>query len=212
MNKKKKISIIVAVILIIILLIVFLIITFKTLNHKKEIPVKVIEVLDAIPEYGYTLEDRDTALYKEKFLELKSVLESTEKDDKEYAELLAELFAIDLYTIENKISKYDVGALDFIYPSEQEKFKNKVMDTLYKLVEDNATNNRKQELPVVQSIEATKIEETSYKKGDTDLNGYKITLEISYEKDLDYDDQVEIIVVKDEEKMYVTSLIANEKE
>lgn len=208
MNKKKKISIIVVVVLIIILLIVFLGITYITLNHKREIPVRVIEVLDSIPKYSYTLEDRDTALYKEKFLELKSILESEEKDDKKYAELLAELFIIDLYTIENKISKYDVGSIEFIYPSEQEKFKNKVMDTLYKLVEDNATNNRKQELPVVKNTEVTKIEETSYKKSDTNLNGYKVSMHIRYEKDLEYDEDVEIIVVKEEDKMYVVSLIA----
>lgn len=201
-NKKKKIIIITILVLIIIAC------TIGTYYYffKKEEPLpepKKIEVLDKIIGFEYSLEDRDTSLYKDTFLELKKVLESETYEDKTYAELLAKLFVIDLYTIDNKISKYDVGALDFIYPEEKEKFGNKVMDTMYKLVEDNSTNTRRQELPIVKNVEITKTEEIKYKKGTTNLIGYQINMDISYEKDLGYDKKLAIILVKEENKMYV---------
>jgi len=168
-------------------------------------------VLDSIKGYNYKLEDRDTELYKKKFLELKELLESKEIDEEKYAILVAELFAIDLYTIDNKNTKYDVGALDFIYPEEQEKFKNKVTDSMYKLVEDNSTNNRKQELPVVSDTEIIEITKMEYEKSGTVFDGYNINLELSYEKNLGYDNSIEIIIIEEENVLYVVSTKALEE-
>ncbi len=164
---------------------------------------KKIEVLDKINGFDYSLEDRDTALYKETFLELKKTLESETYEDQTYAELLAKLFVIDLYTMDNKISKYDVGSLDFIYPEEKEKFQNKVLDTMYKLIEDNSYNTRKQELPVVKEVEILKTEETKYKKGNTNLEGYIINVAITYEKELGYDKKMALTLVKEDNKIYI---------
>lgn len=202
-NKKKKKIIIIAIISILLIVAagVSAYFYFKPVEPTPE--VKTVEVLDKIIGYDYSLEDRDTALYKETFLELKELLEGEEKNDKTYAELLAKLFVIDLYTIDNKISKYDVGSLDFIYPEEKEKFQNKVIDTMYKLVEDNSTNTRRQDLPIVKNVEITKIEETKYKKGTTNLNGYQVDIAINYEKDLGYDKKITLTLVKEEEKIYV---------
>lgn len=211
MSKKKKIIIAVILILVIIGSILGWFFFLKP-KPQEEPPAKVIEVLDSIEGYDYKLEDRDTEIYKEKFLELKKVLESEEIEKEKYASLLAELFTIDLYTIDNKNSKYDVGSLDFIYPEEQEKFKNKVMDSMYKLVEDNATNKRNQELPIVSNTEIEKVEETNYTKGETKLEGYEIDLKISYEKDLGYDEKVKITLVKEDKKIYVVSITNSEKE
>lgn len=201
-KKKKKIIIIVTIsILLIVAAGVSAYFYFKPVGPTPE--VKTVEVLDKIIGYDYSLEDRDTALYKETFLELKELLEGEEKNDKTYAELLAKLFVIDLYTIDNKISKYDVGSLDFIYPEEKEKFQNKVIDTMYKLVEDNSTNTRRQDLPIVKNAEITKIEETKYKKGTTNLNGYQVDIAMNYEKDLGYDKKITLTLVKEDEKMYI---------
>ena len=57
------------------------------------------------------------------------------------------------------------------------------MDTMYKLVEDNSSNTRKQNLPNVVGTEITNTEETTYKKGETNLSGYNIYVTIDYEKD-----------------------------
>ena len=148
-------------------------------------------------------------IYKEIFNKLKDVLKEEEINYEEYATYLGELFVIDLYTIENKISKYDVGSLDFIYPSEKEKFQNKVMDTMYKLVEDNSTNTRKQELPVVKNVIVNSTESTTYKKGDTTLDAYLLDLTISYERDLGYDKKVTLTLAKEDNKLYVVNLTSN---
>ncbi len=200
-RKKKKL-----IMLIILLLIIIGGGTGAYFYFQKEEPQpepKKIEVLDKIIGFEYSLEDRDTAVYKETFLELKKTLESDTFEDKTYAELLAKLFVIDLYTIDNKISKYDVGSQDFIYPEEKEKFTSKVMDTMYKLVEDNTTGTRRGELPIVKEVEVTKTEETTYKKGTTNLKGYQIDVFISYEKDLGYDKKITLTLVKEENKIYV---------
>ena len=207
MNKKKKKIIIIVSIVVVILIIIGVIAWFLLKKDEtNEMPVNTIEVLDSINGYDYKLEDRDTELYKEKFLELKSVLESDAIDYESYAKLLAELYVIDLYTIDNKVSKYDVGSLEFIYPEDQEEFKNKVIDTIYKLVEDNATNKRKQELPEVMKTEVKELENTTYQKNDTTLTGYKIPITLTYTKDLEYDKNVIVTVVKENDKMYVVSL------
>ena len=205
-NKKKKIIII--VIIVIILLAVGSFFGYRYVKNKNvDTSTNTIEVLDSIVGYDYHLEDRDGELYKEAFFKLKNLLEKSNTiDDKQYAEYLATLFLVDFYTLENKISKYDVGSLDFLYPEEQEKFQKKAMDTLYKLVLDNGMNTRKQELPTVTKVELEKIENTEYKKGYQMLSGYLINATLTYQKDLGYDKQVKLTLVKEENKLYVVNL------
>lgn len=203
-KKAKKIILCLIVIIVILLSVAFGCTYLKDNNENK--PTNTVEVVDNIEKYGYQLEDRDTAVYKEKYGLLKETLEKEEIDYQEYATLLTQMFLIDLYTIENKINKYDVGSLDFIYETEKEKFANKVMDSLYKLVSDNSDHSRKQDLPVVKEVEIKDIKETKYKKGDTNLEAYQVLAKISYEKDLGYDEEVEVILVKEDYKLYVVNL------
>lgn len=204
-NKNKKIIIISIILILVIVVSVMVGCTFL-----KETPVEgpknTVEVVDKIEAFGYQLEDRDTELYKTTFMELKKVLDNTEIDYEAYASFLAKLFLIDLYTIDNKISKYDVGALDFIYETEREKFKNKLLDTMYKLVLDNSNHERKQELPIVKSVNIEKIENTKYKKENIELSGFKVKAQIQYEKDLGYDKNVEVTIIKEENKLFVVNL------
>lgn len=210
--KSKKKKIIIIVIIVILLLAVGGFFGYRYFKNKNtETPTNTIEVLDSITGYDYHLEDRDGELYKETFFKLKDLLEkSSTIDDKLYAEYLATLFLVDFYTLENKISKYDVGSLDFLYPEEKEKFQKKAMDTIYKLVLDNSTNTRKQELPTVTKVELDKIENTEYKKGNQTLLGYLITATIAYQKDLGYDKNVKLTLVKEENKLYVVNLTSEE--
>lgn len=210
--KSKKKKIIIIVIIVILLLVVGGFFGYRYFKNKNtKTPMNTIEVLDSITGYDYHLEDRDGELYKETFFKLKDLLEkSSTIDDKLYAEYLATLFLVDFYTLENKISKYDVGSLDFLYLEEKEKFQKKAMDTMYKLVLDNATNTRKQELPTVTKVELDKIENTEYKKGNQTLPGYLITTTITYQKDLGYDKNVKLTLVKEENKLYVVNLTSEE--
>ncbi len=207
MDSKKKKKKIIFIFLFLLFIVSIFFIYFLKVNKSKNINENKIEVLDCIEKYEYNLEDRDSDIYKENFIKLKDLLEKQNAIDyQEYAKYLASLFLIDLYTINNKVSKYDVGALEFIYPEEQEKFRNKVMDSIYKLVEDNSTNTRKQELPTVAKIELKDIENIEYFKEEKNLDGFLIKANIIYQKDLGYDKLVSITVVKEDEKLYVVNL------
>ena len=208
MNKKskKKIFIICSIVFIVVIIGILIFFVIKNKNNPSSNP---IEVLDTISSYGYNLEDRDTSYYKETFMHLKEILESDELNYEEYAKYLSILFLTDFYTLDNKISKYDVGSLDFIYPEEKEKFQNKAMDTLYKLILDNSTNTRKQELPIVKKVEIESIEDTTYQKNNDSLEGYLITATIQYEKDLGYDENVKLTLTKENNKLFIVKLEAN---
>jgi hypothetical protein len=204
MNKKKKIIIIIVTVVVIIAGGIIGIICAK--SGKTQLSVKVVEVVDTISGYGYNLEDRDTEIYKEKILELKKVLQASEIDYEQYATLLSELFVIDLYTINNKTNKYDVGSLDFIYADSQDNFKNKLLDTMYKLVEDNSNNTRTQELPEVSNVNVTNIKSTKYQKDNTSLSAYEVSVEITYQRDLGYDENVLVTIALEDNKLYVVGL------
>ena len=55
---------------------------------------------------------------KTEFDVLKANLESDTIDEEAYALSIAKLFIIDLYTMNNKINKYDIGGIEYVYPSE----------------------------------------------------------------------------------------------
>ena len=101
MKKKYKVLLSVLVILIVIVSGIFVYSKFFKTNSTNE-PVNTIKVTNSIDKYGYTLEDRDTALFKEKFEELKTLLSNEDYDKEEYVKLISQLFIIDLYTIDNK--------------------------------------------------------------------------------------------------------------
>ncbi len=199
MSKKGKI-----ILIIVILLLIFgatALIGLKVFTYDKE--EKVIKKVDEIKGYAYHLEDRDTKLYKDEFKILKDNLESSEIDYEEYAKSIAKMFIIDLYTIDNKINKYDIGGLEFIHPDNQENYQLNVEDTLYKYILDNTDDNREQELPVVKEIEVNNTTKTTYTLNEKEYEAYEIELSWEYEEDLDYDEEAKVIVIKDDKTMYV---------
>src|SRR5574344_723307 len=101
--------------------------------------------VDKISGYSYTLKSNSTTLYKQEFKSLKTNLEGKTVNDEEYAKSVAKMFIIDLYTISNKVNKYDVGGNEFVFPTALKSYKANVEDTIYKFVEDNSSNTRNQE-------------------------------------------------------------------
>lgn len=211
MSKKYKLPLIIIAILLI--LCITLLVAKKLFYDAKSVnkPTVYSSILDNMESYGYTLDDQDSDLFKEKYYALKDILSSDEIDYDKYGENLSELFVIDLYTISTKINKYDVGGVEYIYESEKEMFKNKVIDTLYENVEDNSYGSRKQQLPEVKEVTLDTKEEIDFKIDDKKLEGKKYTFEIAYVKDLGYDTRAEIVVVKDEERMYVVEFSSSNK-
>ena len=163
----------------------------------------VVTEKKSISEYGYKLEDRDTELYEKYYEELEEVLTKDEIDYDKYAELIAKLFIIDYYTLDNKLTSTDIGGLDFIHPDLFENFKINAGDTVYKYVENNLYSDRKQELPTVTSIEVVEQRDNKYTYNKEEYDSYEFDLKWEYDKDLDYQDTMTITVIKVENKLYV---------
>ncbi len=153
--------------------------------------------------YGYTLDKTDTELYKEYFYELESVLNSKEIDYNEYAELLSKLYIIDFYTLNNKISSTDIGSLEFVHPDVESNFKLKAKDTLYKDIKVNYDGKREQELPEVKSITLSDKINDLYVYDNTEYESYKIKCTWTYVKDLGYENESNLIIIKDGTKLYI---------
>lgn len=199
MTRRRKIIIIILVILIVGL---GSLATYKIMHPQKD-KIKVNKDLDSIKGFDYKLEDRDKEIYKKEFKILKKNLESNKINYEEYAKSIAKMFIIDLYTINNKINKYDIGSLEFIHPDALENYKLNVKDTIYKYVDDNSYDNRTQNLPEVTKIKIDNFEELTYKIKEEEVPTYMISLSWEYIEDLEYDNEAVIVIVKKDNKLYV---------
>lgn len=199
MSKKKKVIIF---IILIIILAAGGLVAYRIINPSQA-KVKETKKLDKIKGFDYHLEDRDTKLYKDEFNKLKKNLESNDINYDEYAKSIAKMFIIDLYTIDNKINKYDVGGLEFVHPDARENYELNVKDTIYKYV--NNDSNRDQELPVVSKITIDDFDnEAKFKiKDEDEEDAYEISLSWEYEKDDDYDNEAVIKIVKKDKYLYI---------
>ena len=199
MRNRFKILLSIIVILIILFVIVLISLNFQTGKNNVE-----HKILDRIENYNYTLKDRDTELMQEVFNNLKNTLDAKEIDYEKYAEYLSELFIIDLFTLNNKDNKYDVGGKEYVLAEVLENYILNVEDTLYKYIVDINSEDR-EELPIVKSITLDNIEDTYYKYDNKEYNGYKIYLSWEYIKDLEYPDKGEVILIKKDNKLYIVS-------
>lgn len=204
MKKKYKIALILIIILIIIVTL-FMALKFFLKNEPAE-PVKVV---DSIENFSYTLDDRDTELMKNTYNELKEVL-NNDIDYEKYAELLAKLFVIDLFTMNNKVNRYDVGSTEYVYPDSVDNFKTNVEDTIYKTMENNSNGKRKQDLPEVKSITLEEITEDTYEIGEETYDSYVVSLSWEYVTDYGYDDTATITLIELNDQLYVTEYVTGE--
>ncbi len=170
-----------------------------------------VNVVDSVENYDYVLEDRDTVLYKNIYNELKNVLDSDSVDNDKYAELVSKLFITDLFTMANKLSKYDVGGADFVYPDNVANYKLDVEETLYKTLKNNADGKRKQDLPVVKDITLASLEKSKFKIGETEVDSIVCTLNWTYEKDYGYDTDATVTLVNKDDRIYVVEYQKGDK-
>ena len=200
MTKKKKIIIIIIIVAVLALgVLAFFYIKGKNDSSKKNINKNI----ESIKDFNYSLKSRDSKLKKEKFKELKAILSKDDIDYEEYANKLAEIFAVDVYDLNSKINKYDIGGLEYILESEQKDFKGLMQDTLYNSIVDNTEGKRTQKLPVVTEVTSSDLKKTKYKYKDKEYSGYSVKIKIDYEEDLGYDKEVLITIMKKEKKLYV---------
>jgi len=203
----KRIVGLIALGIVIVALIIFTV--YRIFLTEDKTPENKSTIIDTIEGWGYTLDDRDTQIFKDEFANLKKILTSSDEIDYDaYALSLAKLFVIDFYTLSNKITKNDVGSLEFMDPRIVDNFKLKAMDTIYKYLENNLDNKRTQELPEVKSIISAELEHTVYKIEGEDIPAIKVTIEWDYIKDMGYDTKAEIIFIRDGKKLVVVDFRA----
>lgn len=139
----------------------------------------------------YILYKRDSSLYKENFEKLRTILETSPVDNKEYAETIVKLFVIDFYTLDNKNDNTDIGGLQYVHSNLKDNLVLNASSTMYKYIKTT------KELPKVKSITSVDTKETTYKINDKDYSAYAITINWEYDKDLGYEKQGTFIVVND---------------
>lgn len=195
---KKKIDFI-AILVVVLIVAVIGAFTYKRffVSDGKPITVKVVDKID---DYGYELEEDATKLYKDLYENLRKLLQQEEFDEKEYASLVSRLLVTDFYNLDNKISKNDIGGVQFIRTDQQKNFILEASETVYKYIEHNVYGNRTQELPIVSDVETLDVKETTYKYKDiNEEKAYKVTVNVSYEKDLDYPSEVVVVLIHNSE-------------
>lgn len=164
---------------------------------------KILDNSITIKGFDYILYEDDLDIYKEEFKKLKTNLESEVIDYKEYAYSISKMFIIDLYSLDNKLNKYDVGGICFVYPDVKENYRLNVENTLNKYIKDNSDGDREQELPEVKSVTIDSDEETKFSIGEDEFDAYKVKLSIEYVNDLEYDSEAELIIVRSDKYLYV---------
>lgn len=162
-----------------------------------------VKQIDSVDKYNYVLKSNATSLQKTLFNELKGVLKADSVNDDDYAKVIAKMFVTDLYTLTNKVNKYDVGGTDLVLEKGRENFKLNVEDTLYKYLEDNSDGNRNQILPEVIKVNADEITDVKYKIDETEYDAKKVVLSFEYEEDLGYDNKATVILIKQDNYYYV---------
>ncbi len=166
-----------------------------------------IVTVAAIEGYSYVLESNQTKIYKKYFKDLQEELKNKEVDEEKYARLITQLFLIDFYTLTSKMTNQDIGGVQYIYSKNQDNFRLKASETIYKYVESNIYGNRKQELPSVKDVEIESIKEINYSLEESKkVRGYELVANISYKKDLGYDTKKTITVIEDEEKLSIAEI------
>ena len=194
-RKRKKLAIVILFLILIIFGTVLYFLLFKIKGYNNN---TVAEIKD----YDYTLEKRDTQLMQDIFYNLSETLKKDEIDYEKYAEYLSELFIVDLYTLDNKKTKYDVGGVEYIYPSHRDNYKLKVQDTLYNYLEEKS--GRKQKLPIVSEIAVSSISVAEkYNMGEESYDAYKLDIKWDYVVDLGYDKVGSITLIKIDNKLFV---------
>ena len=201
MKKSKKI-LITLIIIVILSIIGMLLYNYFTSDEPKE-----VKTIKSISEYGYELKENETKLYKDEFDNLDKILSKKEVDYEEYAKAIAKLFIIDFYTLDNKLSKNDIGGIEFIKESMRDNFIEEARSTFYKYLEVKS-DSRNQNLPEVSQIDSVYVTKTEFKYSDKTIeeNAYKVTISWDYKEYYGYEKEANMIIVKEDKKLYIVEM------
>lgn len=218
MKKKNKTKKILITLIVIVVLAIIGILLYSYFSGDDGQEVKTIK---SIPEYGYELKENETQLYKDEFENLDDILSKKEVDYEAYAKQIAKLFIIDFYTLDNKLSKNDIGGTDFIKESMRDNFIEEARSTFYRYLEVQS-DDRSQDLPEVSEITSVELENTTFVIADTEeatttskrnttktgttVDAYKVTISWEYKEDFGYENEANMIIVREDNKLYIVEM------
>ena len=172
------------------------------------------KVVDEIKSFNYVVNENDTKLFKKNFNELKEVLGKKEVDNQKYAEVIAKLFVIDFFSLNNKTSKNDVGGVQFVYSTYQSDFVDYARDGIYKQVKNGIDSKVNQNLPLVKSITVTNCEEidpsgifdSEYYQAQEGKKGYEVSVEWDYNNGSGFQTKAVLTIVPDNDKLSIAKM------
>lgn len=197
-KQKSKIKKVLTILLIVILIAGGIVAVWNFVFKDDNKEAQSIKELAKLEEYGYTLTDLDSKYFKSEFEVLEKILEAESIDEKEYVTQVAKMFVIDLYSLNTKVNKYDIGGGEYYHYAKKAMYEQKVMDTLYSTLLDNTFGDRKQELPEVKNVEVKNVEEDTYEIDKAKYDSYVVDLEITYVKSMGYDEKVTATLIKED--------------
>ena len=167
----------------------------------------VIKIEEKIEDYGYELAENETDYYKGLFKNLKAVLNEKPLGEEKYASLVGQLFLADFFNLNNKLSKNDVGGLQFVYSDFRDDVENFAKEGIYHYVENNMYGDRKQALPVVAEVSVLKVEQVEISYLDTsDKEAYQIDFKIAYEEDMGYQTSATLYIVHHDDRLEIVKM------
>lgn len=195
MKNKRKLQ--ASAILILILILIGLLIHSCSIEDEEI----VITVKDSIDAYGYTLDDRDSDFFEEEFEILKDILLSDEMDNEKYAEQICKMFVIDFYSLSTKVSRYDVGSLEYLNENIVDSFFLKAEDYIYKYF------GILENFPEVKSVKIKDISFENITFNEIEYEGYIVSLTWEYIKDYGYDKTGDFQVIINNDKIEIVEFI-----
>lgn len=205
--KRKPKKLLIIILLGIILIIAGLIFYFNFFDKET---VKEAKVISEINSYGYVLKSNKSAAYKKLFKELEKILNKNDVDEEKYAKLITKMFIVDFYSLGDRTAKTDIGGVDFVHEKALENFVLNAEDTFYKYVESNIYKDRKQDLPIVDTVTINSIEKEEYSYLETiDENAYKVTASWTYKDSKvasGYQTEATFIFVHDDKKLVLVEI------
>lgn len=216
-GKKKRIRLCIVLVIILILVGSLLWITVDQLKKFKGKKVPEVKVVDKLENYDYVLEENESKYYKDLFQELKKILNAESLEEEAYAQKIGQLFLTDFYHLNNKSSKNDIGGTQFIYETYRTTFEKKAKDTIYRYIENNIYNDRKQELPEVTEVQVVESRQDPFQyemDGEIkeDEQAYFINYTITYKKDMGYAEDVTLVLVHRDNKLEIAEMRDQEAE
>lgn len=191
--------------LVVLIVILAFVVYFKFFNNSST--VNEAKMVKAIEKYNYNLYDNQPKTYKKLFNELNDVLNNNNVDEEKYVSLISQMFIMDFYTLQNKLTNLNIGGVEFVYSGMVDNFKMNANDTLYKYVESNIYGDRKQNLPVVTKVNVDSIKKVKYNYNNTsDYKAYEVKVNWEYEKDLGYEKSKTLYFIHEDKKLSLVEM------